>query len=168
MLDDVLRPVRRIVSALVAHDAPGQLALGFALGMVIGLVPKGNLIALSLVVLLFSLRVNKGAGLLAALIFSWLGPALDPFADKLGAHVLTAPALQSTYAALFQMPLGPWFEFHNTVVVGSLLVGLWALYPVYWLSYLAFDWNQRRRGLAAATLRIHEPPCDEPVDRRAA
>ena len=45
MLASVLRPVRGFVQALLAHDASNQLAAGFALGMVLGLVPKGNLIA---------------------------------------------------------------------------------------------------------------------------
>lgn len=165
-----LRPVRRIIQALMAHDASNQLAAGFALGMVLGLVPKGNLIAVSLFVLLFSLRVNKGIGLVAAVAFSWLGPALDPFADKLGAYVLSAHSMQGTYATLFQLPLGPWFDFNNTVVVGSFVIGLWATYPVYWFSYVAAEWN-RKRAHEAAAARCHVIDTyhvDGPVDRRAA
>jgi uncharacterized protein (TIGR03546 family) len=175
MLSAALRPLRQIVQALLAHDASSQLALGFALGMVLGLVPKANLIALSLFVLLFSLRVNKGVSLLAAFAFSWIGPALDPFADKLGAHLLAAGSLQTTYATLFQLPLGPWFEFNNTVVVGSLVVGVWAFYPAYWLSYRGFEWNHNRRHeAAAARFRVIDPfhvdgdDADAPIDRRAA
>ncbi len=165
-----LRPVRRIVQALLAHDASNQLAAGFALGMVLGLVPKGNLIAISLFVLLFSLRVNKGVGLVAAIAFSWIGPAIDPFADKLGAYFLSAHSLQGTYATLFQMPLGPWFDFDNTVVVGSLAIGLWATYPVYWFGCVGFEWNRRRRHeAAAARCHVTDPyRLDDPVDRRAA
>lgn len=176
MFSAALRPLRQIVQALLAHDAANQLALGFALGMVLGLVPKGNLIAVSLFVLLFSLRVNKGVSMLAAFAFSCVGPALDPFADKLGAHILSAGSLQPTYAALFQLPLGPWFDFNNTVVIGSLVIGLWAFYPAYWLSYRGFAWNNRRRHeAAAARCRVIDPfhiddleNVDEPVHRRAA
>lgn len=170
MSSAALRPLRLVVHALVAHDTANQLALGFALGMLLGLMPKGNLIAVSLFVLLFSLRVNKGMSLLAALAFSWVGPALDPIADKLGAHVLTAGTMQPTYAALFQLPLGPWFDFNNTVVVGSLVIGVWAFYPAYWLSYRVFTWNNHRRHeAAAARCRVIDPfQVDEPVNRRAA
>lgn len=164
MLASLVRPVRGLVGALLANNAPNQLAAGFALGMVLGLAPKGNLIALSLLVLLFSLRVNAGVGLLAAFAFSWIGPALDPFADKLGAYVLTVGSMQPTYASLFHLPLGPLFAFNNTVVVGTLLVGLWAMYPAYWLSLLAF----RRFGpQALAERRVASPAYDE-SDRRAA
>jgi uncharacterized protein (TIGR03546 family) len=175
MLATGLRPVRRIVQALLAHDASNQLAAGFALGMVLGLVPKGNLIAVSLFVLLFSLRINTGIGLVAALAFSWIGPALDPFADKLGACILSAHSLQATYASLFQLPLGPWFDFNNTVVVGALAIGLWACYPFYWFSYVAFEWNRKRAHEAAAarchvidTFHVDGPVVHESVDRRAA
>lgn len=175
MFSAALRPLRLVVQALLAHDASNQLALGFALGIVLGLVPKGNLIAVSLLVLLFSLRVNKGVSLLAAFAFSWVGPALDPFADRLGANILSAGTLQPTYAALFQMPLGPWFDFNNTVVVGSLVIGLWAFYPAYWFSYQGFAWYHRRRHeAAAARFRVIDPfevdgPDDNPtVERRAA
>ncbi len=103
-------------------------------------------------------------GLLTAFAFSWIGPALDPFADKLGAYVLTAGSMQATYAALFQLPLGPLFKFNNTVVVGSLLVGLWAMYPAYWLSLLAF----RRFGPQAIASRHVASHAHDELERRAA
>ena len=169
MVASLLRPVRRLIEALLAHDAPSQLAAGFALGMVLGLVPKGNLIAVSLFVLLFSLRVNAGMGLVAALACSWIGLVLDPFADKLGMVVLSIGSLQATYATLFQLPLGPWLEFDNTVVIGSLLVGLYAMYPVYWFSYIACCWYQSRVASADAQSRGAGPfGVDDPAGRRAA
>jgi uncharacterized protein (TIGR03546 family) len=165
MFASLLRPVRGILEALLAHDAPRQLAAGFALGMLLGLVPKGNLIAVSLLVLLFSLRVNAGLGLLVAFAFSWAGPLLDPFADKLGMCVLSVGSLQATYATLFNLPLGPWFEFDNTVVVGSLMIGLYAMYPVYWFTFIACRWLQAR---AVAAADVESCGVDDPAGRRAA
>ena len=112
--------------------------------MVLGLVPKGNLIALSLCVLVFSLRVNTSLALLAAVAFTWVGAALDPFANKLGMQVLTIASLQATYASVFNLPLGPWLGFSNTVVTGSLLIGLYLAYPVYWLSLIVCERLQPR------------------------
>jgi uncharacterized protein (TIGR03546 family) len=123
---------------LLASTAPEQLALGFTIGMVIGLVPKGNLIALSLCVALFSIRCNKGLGLAAAVAFSFVGPWTDPFAHRIGLTVLSLESLQATYASVFKMPLGPWLGFNNTVVTGSLLMGLYVAYPVYWFTRLMF------------------------------
>jgi uncharacterized protein (TIGR03546 family) len=128
---------------LLASTAPEQLALGFTIGMVIGLVPKGNLIALSLCILLFSMRCNKGLGLAVAVVFSFVGPWTDPFAHRLGHTALSLQPIQATYASIFKLPLGPWLGFNNTIVTGSLLMSLYLAYPVYWLARLLF----------AATLR---------------
>src|SRR5215467_8981886 len=125
MFSAIVRPLRQAIGALVASDSPRQLAAGLALGMVIGLVPKGNLIALSLCVLVFSLRVNTSLALVAAFAFSWAGSVLDPFAGKLGLQVLSIASMQATYASVFNLPLGPWLGFNNTVVMGSLLIGLY-------------------------------------------
>lgn len=133
MFSAIVAPFRRIAQALMASNSPSELAAGVTLGMVIGLVPKSNLIALSLCVLLFSLRCNKGLALLAAFAFTCLAPWIDPFAHRLGQMVLTAPSLQANYASVFSLPLGPWIGFHNTVVAGSLLIGMYAAYPVHWL-----------------------------------
>jgi uncharacterized protein (TIGR03546 family) len=122
----------------LASNAPGQLAAGFTIGMIIGFVPKGNLIALSLCVLLFSIRCNKGLGLAAAIAFSFVGPWTDPFAHRLGLAALNWQPLQAAYASIFNLPLGPWLGLNNTVVLGSLLMGLYAAYPVFWFTRLFF------------------------------
>jgi len=139
MLSTTVAALRKFCQALLASNAPEQLALGFTIGMVIGLVPKGNLIALSLCVLLFSMRCNKGLGLAAAVAFSFVGPWTDHFAHRLGFIALTFEPIQATYASIFQQPLGPWLGFNNTVVTGSLLIGLYAAYPVYWITRVLFS-----------------------------
>jgi hypothetical protein len=58
--------------------------------------------------------------------------------------------MQGTYAAIFNMPLGPWLEIDNTAVIGSFLLGLYLFYPAYWLSYVAFSWQQARVQAATA------------------
>ena len=133
MRSAIIAPLRKLVQALLVSSAPSQLAAGFTLGMVIGLMPKTNLIALSLCVLLFSLRCNKGLALVAAVLFSCAASWTDPFAHKLGLAVLRMEPLQASYASAFNLPLGPWLGFNNTVVSGSLLLGLYLAYPAYWV-----------------------------------
>src|SRR5690606_5328128 len=103
---------------------------------VLGMVPKGNLIAAALLVLLCAVRVNKPAGLLAAGIFSIVSPLLDTVTNKIGEAVLYQPGLQVFYAWLYDQPLGPFIGFHNTVTIGSLLLGLYITYPCYYGSRL--------------------------------
>src|SRR2546422_11231565 len=105
MFSASIRILRKTVRALLASNTPGQLAAGFTIGMMIGLVPKGNLIALSLCVLLFTTRCNKTLGLSAAIAFSFVGAWTDPFAHRLGLVVLDLKPLQATYASIFNLPL---------------------------------------------------------------
>ena len=144
-------PLRLLWDALKAHSSPSQLASGFAIGVVIGLAPLGSLVATVLCVLLFSLPVNRVTGCLAALLFMWSTPWIDPYAHIVGFHVLSISSLQSTYAWLYDMPLGPWIAFNNTVAMGTLLIGGYFAFPIYWLTYTFFStllrWqkNHRRR-----------------------
>jgi uncharacterized protein (TIGR03546 family) len=131
VLSPLVAVLRKTARCVLGCNSSGQLAAGFALGMIIGLVPKGNLIALSLCVLLFSMRCNKGLAILAAVLFSFAGTWSDPFAHKLGLAALSLQPVQATYASIYSLPLGPWLGFNNTVVTGSLLVGLYLAYPVY-------------------------------------
>jgi uncharacterized protein (TIGR03546 family) len=143
MLSTLVSPIRICVRALVASNTPAQIAAGFTLGMMIGFVPKSNLIALSLFVLVFSIRCNKGFALLAAVLFTCVATWTDPFAHKVGLMALSMPSMQANYASMFTLPLGPWWGFHNTVVVGSLLLGLYLAYPVYWLVSRSFGFLPR-------------------------
>ena len=131
MLTLLLRPLRLLAQALTANDSPRQIAWGLVLGMIVGLIPKGNLIAISLGILLCSLQVNLSAGMLAAGVFSLLGMALDPIAHRIGAGVLLWEAARPLWTWTYQKPLGPWLGFNNTVVMGQLVLGLYLAYPTY-------------------------------------
>src|SRR5262245_35280770 len=134
-----LRPLRFIAQALVLETTPRQLAWGFALGMMIGLIPKGNLIAVALMTLFCALRINVAAGTAAIFVFSWVGMLLDPVSHRLGHYLLTLAPLQSHWTSLYNLNLVPWTAFNNTVVLGNTLIGLALLLPVYVLMRRLFD-----------------------------
>lgn len=131
MTDWLFSPLRAVAAILLANDSSRQIAAGVAIGLVLGLVPKATLVAVLLGVMLCALRVNKAAGLMTAAAVSGIAPYADGFTHKLGLKVLTVPSLQPTYAWLYDAPLGPWWGLHNTVVCGSLLLGLYLSYPIY-------------------------------------
>lgn len=134
----LLGPLRYLAKALILETTPRQLAWGFALGMVIGLVPKGNLIAVSLMTLFCALRINLAAGTAAIALFAWVGMYLDPVSHRLGHFLLTHDALKSYWTTLAGMKVVPWTNFNNTVVLGSTLIGLAALLPVYFITRPVF------------------------------
>jgi len=135
MTSFLLKPVRMVAQALVSNDTPRQVAWGFVLGMLIGLLPKGNLLLVLLGVLLCALRVNKPAGLVAALAFSYVGFAFDGLAHHLGAIVLLWEPARPLHVWLYELPLGPWLGTNNTVVIGQLILGLYLAFPAYYFAH---------------------------------
>ena len=144
-----LKPLQFFLRALASDNSPGQLAAAFSLGLLIGLVPKGNLLAAALMLVLCVFRVNLGLGLLAAFVFSWIGVLLDPVADRLGYWLLTMPSLQSLWSQFFDLPVAPWTALNNSVVLGNFVIGLvlagisypWlkpilARHAARWMAYL--------------------------------
>ncbi len=134
MFSYFIRPLRQVAQSLTGNDSPRQLAWGFTLGMLIGLVPKGNLLAVGLMVLLLALKVNKPAGLMAAGVFSLLGILLDSFAHHIGSSILVWEAARPFYTQIYETSLGPWLGVNNTVVLGQLIIGLYLMYPTYWFA----------------------------------
>jgi uncharacterized protein (TIGR03546 family) len=135
MLNLFLRPLRIFFQALIGNDTPRQTAWGFALGMMVGLLPKGNLVAIAIAMLLFGSRSNRAAGILGIGLFSYAGSALDGFAHRLGSAVIMNPHLRPTFAWIYDQPLGPFSGLNNTAVIGQLLIGLYLVYPTYRAAY---------------------------------
>ena len=153
MLMRVFRPFRYLAEVFLASDSPRQLAGGVMLGMMIGLVPKGNLIAAGLLMLLFAVRANLATGTISAVVFSWMASLLDPISHHLGQTLLGADRLQPIWAWLYDLPLVPWTGFNNTVVFGSLMLGICLAYPVYFASRRMFEVYQ---PWVAARLEAHK------------
>ncbi len=123
---------------LLNEDSARRLALGVALGMVIGLIPKDSLLAYVVFVVLMISTANLLSAIISGFLFSWVGFLIDPFSHKLGGLILTADQLELTWAYLYDLPLAPWTRFNNTVVMGSLVLGLILAYPVYRISFRFF------------------------------
>lgn len=130
----LLRPFRLFAKALTIDATPQQMALGMSFGMLVGLVPKGNLLAAVLMIILCSLRINLAVGLMAAFVFSWVGILLDPITHQIGEFLLKHESLQGLWTQLYDMSVVPWTNFNNTIVMGSFALGLGLFVPVYFLS----------------------------------
>ncbi len=134
----VLKPVRLLLKAFVTESTPRQMSLGLALGVFVGLVPKGNLLAIALGILLAATRVNLAIAACAVVICTFASGGLDSSFDQIGGYVLSQPALQSFWAELYNTPFMPWTDFNNSIVMGSFLTGLVLIWPLHLLSRPVF------------------------------
>jgi uncharacterized protein (TIGR03546 family) len=107
---------------------------------------------------MFTLRVNLGAGLTAIFLVSLCGTHFDLLAHGIGVRLLQTPRVYDFLSWCYQAPFVPWTSLNNTVVIGSLTLGLSLLYPVYHVIRAAAEWLvpvyhqlRRRRAVSAST-----------------
>ena len=119
-------------------DSPHQLALGFSLGMLLGLLPKDSLLFYGLGILAILTSGNLVCLACGGLIFHFISPMLDPQMHQIGLAVLMLPALETTWNYFSELPLAGWTRFNNTIVMGALVTGLTSFLPVYLVSRTFF------------------------------
>lgn len=134
----ISRNSKRIIAVLSQHRKPVQIAWGIAIGMMLGLVPKDNLVAISLVALLACLRVNQLAGCGMAIVMSVLGGWFSPITSYVGSYLLEQPLVSSGIVFLYRYPLLPWACLENSLVLGGIGFGLVTLVPTYAICRRSF------------------------------
>jgi len=131
----LLKLLQSLVKALNSDGTPGQVGAGIALGAVFGLTPLMNLHNLVLFLLAMILNVSFPGVMLGWLAFLPLGFALDPVFDGVGRLLLLGvPALVPLWTWCFNTPIVAMTNFNNTIVLGSVVVWLASLVPVYFLA----------------------------------
>jgi len=184
MLLFIIKQVLSLKQAILGRREPHQLAWGLALGLLLGVVPHGNLIALAILLTILSLRVNHGMVAATAVLTSFVASRFDSQTHAIGNYLLTHPNYAPLFGSLWQLPLVPWTDINNTVVTGSLAVGLSAMIPAYLVAYPIFHWLapepndlphddrpagasqvlENARVMAAATPWDHSQPSEPFVD----
>ena len=146
MLGWLVQQLVHFREAAKSGDTPRQLALGVAVGLLLGLIPKGNLIAIGLSAIVLAARINVGTAMIAATLFSALGMLTDPLTHRIGLALLNERSLQPIWTWLYRLPLMPWTDFNNSVVMGSFVLGIGLFYPAYRLSWMWFERYRRLRS----------------------
>ncbi len=128
----------RTQDRISAINSPHELALGIAFGVLIGLMPKDSAFPWIIALMFLLSRGNLLCGIVAAIAMSAVGPMIDVWSDKMGMAVLSIDSLQSAYASWMDLPWVAWTRFNNTVVAGSLAIGVIGWLPVYLFSQIFF------------------------------
>jgi uncharacterized protein (TIGR03546 family) len=127
-----LQIIKGFISVLRSGQTPRQIAAGFALGAIVGLMPFFTLQGLLLWLVILVFDVNLSAALLAATLFALLAYIVDPLLHAIGYYLLVdTSSLRGLWTSLYNAPIAPLTRFNNTVVLGSFVAGLLLLLPVY-------------------------------------
>lgn len=127
-----LQLLKNFIQILRSGQTPRQIAGGFALGSIVGLMPFFTLQGLLLWLVILVIDVNLSAVLLSATLFTLIAYLFDPVFHSLGYLFLTdISALQALWTSLYNAPIAPLTRFNNTVVMGSFLCSLILFLPIY-------------------------------------
>jgi len=124
--------VARFIAALNANSRPGEIAAGFACGILLALIPFGNLLWFLLFAVFFLLKLNAGTLLFTAALFKLFIGVLDPLVDSFGLSILTQPSLTPYLTSAINTPVLPLMEFNNSLVIGGLALGLLLWLPLFY------------------------------------
>jgi uncharacterized protein (TIGR03546 family) len=109
------------------------LAAGLSMGLVLGFSPFLSLQTMIVLVLCLFFRIQLGAALLSAFFFKFVAFIFDPLTDIIGRWVLESETLRPTFISLYNMPVIPYTNFNNSIVMGSGLVGFILAIPMYFV-----------------------------------
>jgi len=124
----------KLIKVLRSGATPPQIAAGFVLGMIIGLTPLWSLHNLVILIIIILVNVNISAVIFSFLVFSAFAYLLDPGFHSLGYFVLTdISVLLGLWTVLYNIPILALSKFNNTVVMGSLIVSVVLILPMYYL-----------------------------------
>jgi uncharacterized protein (TIGR03546 family) len=127
-----LQIIKSFIQILRSGQTPRQIAGGFALGAIVGLMPFFTLQGLFLWLVIFVLDVNLSATLLAVTLFALVAYIIDPLLHSLGYFLLVdSSSLHAFWISLYNAPIAPLTRFNNTVVLGSFVAGFLLFAPVY-------------------------------------
>lgn len=129
----LLNFIFKLVKTLQSKGEPHNIAMGFALGTIIGLTPSRALHNLIVFILILIFNISIPAALFAVFFFSCFAHFFDPLFHSMGYFLLvkTEP-LQPVWTYFYNIPIAPLTRFYNTVVLGSLVASLALFFPVYW------------------------------------
>ena len=132
----MIKPIAKLIVALNGNLKKSQIAAGFSWGLLLGLVPAGNVFWIVLFVLSFLFKNHHASKLLVLAICKILAALIAPLMDTVGWEFLHVEALQPLFTSLYNMPFVPLTRFNNTLVAGGLVSGAVLWLPVFFLVLL--------------------------------
>lgn len=160
--------IKTFFTALNANAHPGDVAHGVAIGLLLALVPKGNLLWFFLFFLSLFIRINKGAFFLSLLLLAFVVPLADGPVESLGYAILSFKPLAPAFGLLYDTPFVGLTRFNNTMVMGSLVAGLALYIPAYLASRAFVSFYRKRLQPRIVTSKVYRVFLNLPLIKQIA
>ncbi len=139
----LLKQIFNFLKLLNSDTGTQQLAIGLALGLILGFAPFISIQTFVVIFTLFIFRVQLGAAFLSAFFFKFVAYLVDGPADQLGRWFLEIDGLQPLFTSMYNMPLVPMTRFNNSIVMGSMIVSVILLpFAYFGFKYLILKYRQ--------------------------
>ena len=132
----MIKPIAKLLVALNGNLKKSQIAAGFSWGLLLGLIPAGNIFWIALFVVSFFFKNHHWSKILVMTVVKIFFGVLNPLIDLAGWEILHAQAFQPLFISLYNMPFMPLTKFNNTLVAGGLCLGVILWLPVFFLIWL--------------------------------
>ena len=130
----MIKMIANLLKILNSDSNPSQISLAFGFALISGLLPFFSPASLLVLLIVFLLRVNLSAYLLGTAFFAGCAYLLDPLLHRIGLTLLTAAPLEGLWTTLYNSTLWRVQKFNNSVVMGSLVVGILCFVPLVFLT----------------------------------
>ncbi len=123
----------KLLKALNSAQSSWQISLAIVLALISGFLPLATPLSLVILFIAFGINIPLGVYFFFTLIFGGIALILDPVFSMLGFTVLNAPALKSTFTAMYNYAPTLWTSYNYTILMGSLVLSLplaLALFPL--------------------------------------
>ncbi len=139
------------------HNRAWQMALAVSLGLLLGLIPKANLLAamLGLVILLLPVHTLLAFG--TCCLASCCAAIAAEAQNHLGNLLLAHPKTQFLWESIDSTAWLPWMGLTNSAVLGGFSIGLAAGYPIFLAAYALLrsaELRCKRTNLVLETTRV--------------
>lgn len=129
----MLNKIISLIKSLNTNSNPADIAHGVSIGLLLAILPKGNLLFTFLFFLTFFIRVNKGAFFLSFILFGFVTPFMDIAINNLGFFIIPKNVLRPVFLFFENTPFLGLFKLSNTMVAGGLVLGILLYVPVYFI-----------------------------------
>ena len=123
----------KLLAALNANSRPGEIAAAAAFGLMLALIPGGNLLWFALLVIVFLLKVHLASALIVMAAGKLIVRLADPLLEAVGLFILNQEALAPLFTSMTNTPLLPYTSFNHSLVMGGFAAGILLWVPVFLL-----------------------------------
>lgn len=140
----MLKTIVKFTNSLNTNANPREIAHAFCIALILGMMPKTNILWYILFVFFLFIRINKASLLVFTALFTLITPIFDGILDSIGYWVLNWGFMQGIYDFLINIPFVAFTKFNNSIVMGALFLGLVLYIPLYFLvKYFIRLWRRK-------------------------